>query len=199
MVGGGYSIRRHQLPKHTGLPQIYNSRLRREHSAHILVFVHDDVWIDDPDWMDKLRVALGVFDVAGVAGNTRITPGQPAWIFIKEADDTFVMDEKFISGGITHGSPPHGQYSPYGVTPARCELLDGVFLAIHADRVRRSNAYFDERFSFDFYDMDFCRRATQVGLRIGTWPIALTHQSVGEFGNPRWRTAMKTYFDKWGD
>jgi GT2 family glycosyltransferase len=58
---------------------------------------------------------------------------------------------------------------------------------------------FDERFDFHFYDMDFCRGAEKAGLRIGTWPIAVTHASGALFGTPAWRSALQVYLDKWGE
>ena len=56
---------------------------------------------------------------------------------------------------------------------------------------------FDERFPFHFYDLDFCRSARANGLRLGTWPITLTHQSGGRFGIPEWRKAYADYLNKW--
>jgi GT2 family glycosyltransferase len=56
---------------------------------------------------------------------------------------------------------------------------------------------FDEQFDFHFYDMDFCRTARRAGLSLGTWPISVTHQSSGSFGNPSWSTAHSQYWKKW--
>ena len=56
---------------------------------------------------------------------------------------------------------------------------------------------FDERFDFHFYDLDFCRTARQAGLSIGTWPIAMTHQSKGAFGSDGWIDGLARYRAKW--
>jgi GT2 family glycosyltransferase len=58
---------------------------------------------------------------------------------------------------------------------------------------------FDTRFGFHFYDLDFCRTARAQGLRLGTWPIAITHQSGGAFADPRWQSGLQIYLDKWQD
>jgi len=58
---------------------------------------------------------------------------------------------------------------------------------------------FDPRFSFNFYDMDYCRNATRRGLSLSTWPIDLIHQSAGNFGSPEWQSAYASYIDKWGN
>jgi hypothetical protein len=47
--------------------------------------------------------------------------------------------------------------------------------------------------------MDFCRAARVKGLRMGCWPIALTHQSEGGYGSPAWREAYQAYLEKWKD
>jgi GT2 family glycosyltransferase len=141
--------------------------------------------------------ALNHFDIIGVAGNTRIVPNQPAWLFSKIEDGKFVWDKGTLSGSIGHGQLRKGQRSLYGPTPESCKLLDGAFLAIRSEVVHRSHLLFDERFKFHFYDMDFCRCASRIGLSLGTWPIELTHQSAGAFGNPAWQECHERYFEKW--
>jgi GT2 family glycosyltransferase len=45
--------------------------------------------------------------------------------------------------------------------------------------------------------MDFCREAKRRGLRLGTWPIAITHASGGAFGSVQWSKERRVYFKKW--
>lgn len=181
-----------------GLPTIYNEKLQLSCSSDILVFVHDDVWLDDAQWVAKLQVALQRYDIVGVVGNKRISPQQPAWPFSKLEGERFTWDTEFLSGSIAHGIHPNGDTSVYGSTPAECRLLDGVFLAVRQSVVNRSRLRFDGRFSFHFYDMDFCRNAKRLGLSLGTWPIKLTHQSGGSFRlNPDWQAGRTKYFLKW--
>lgn len=187
-----------QFANAEGLPSIYNRQLKDPAvSADVLVFVHDDVWLSDPQWTDKLRLAVTRFDVVGVAGNTRRSAGQPAWLFRGVENGRFVWDHPHLSGGIDHGKGPKGEASVFGPTPAACELLDGVFIAVRTLPVRRSKVFFDDQFAFHFYDMDFCRNARSRGLGLGTWPIKLTHQSEGSFGNPAWSAMLKHYRAKW--
>jgi hypothetical protein len=56
---------------------------------------------------------------------------------------------------------------------------------------------FDPRFTFHFYDMDFCRSCERAGLSMGTWPIAITHRSTGAFGSPAWQAGYAEYLAKW--
>lgn len=180
-----------------GLPAVYNARIDAPDAAALLVFIHDDVWLDDHFFFDHLTTGLGTMDVVGVAGNRRRVPRQPSWAF---PDTTFEWDdEPHLSGTVGHGPHPFGKLACFGATPAPCELLDGVMLATHRDLLRSRQVRFDERFDFHFYDMDFCRTARQAGLRLATWPLALTHQSAGRAGSPDWLRNYEAYLAKWGD
>jgi hypothetical protein len=76
-------------------------------------------------------------------------------------------------------------------------LLDGLFLAVRTQAIKEAGLRFDERFRFHCYDLDFCRSALQRRLRIGTWPIAVTHDSGGAFGSAAFKEGARAYLDKW--
>jgi GT2 family glycosyltransferase len=178
-----------------GLPDIFNARISAPDGHDLLVFIHDDVWIDDFYLADRVIEGLKTYDVIGVAGNRRRVRNQPAWAFV---DDKFTWDNKSnLTGSVAHGTQPFGQISFFGVVPTDCELMDGVFLAAKKSALTASRVLFDPRFDFHFYDMDFCRSARQQGLRLGTWPICLTHQSDGAFGTKRWIEKYRQYIEKW--
>ena len=178
-----------------GLPEIFNARILSPDLADILVFVHDDVWIDDYFLGDRVTAGCAAFDVIGVAGNRRRVTNQPAWAFV---DSKFTWDEKrYLSGSVAHGTHPFGNVSFFGPVPAECALLDGVFLAARKGSLALKGVLFDPLFDFHFYDMDFCRSAGAKGLRLGTWPVCLTHQSGGAFGTPKWNEKYSLYLKKW--
>lgn len=178
-----------------GLPEVYNARIDAADAAERVVFVHDDVWLDDYFLAHRVAEGLAAFDVIGVAGNRRRTPYQAAWIF---PDGKLTRDDAAnLSGAVAHGKDPFGAISFFGATPAPCELLDGVFLAANTATLREHRVRFDKRFDFHFYDMDFCRSARAAGLRLGTWPISLTHQSGGAFATPSWVERYQIYLEKW--
>lgn len=179
-----------------GLPEVYNARIAEADTEALLVFIHDDVWIDDYFLADRVRNGLRSFDVLGVAGNRRRLPNQLSWIF---PDETLTRDEApCLTGVVAHGPQPFGIPNVYGPVPAECELLDGVFLACGAQRLRSSGVAFDRRFDFHCYDLDFCRTARQRGLTLGTWPICLTHSSCGNFRDQHFREMHQLYLAKWG-
>lgn len=178
-----------------GLGTVYNRFLNARHADKILVFVHDDVSIEDLFFVEKLNEAVRTFDVVGLAGSR-----QP------EADCLSWFDRaRPLSGFVAHnlgersaGTRPESIFvSSYGPTPATCGLLDGLFLAVNTERVLARGARFDERFAFHFYDLDFCLTCAAKGLRLGTWPVWAVHQSGGSFDSPEWREAAEMYRGKW--
>jgi len=203
----GLSLRRMQKDKRVraviafsnrnGLPEVYNSRIRAADAGDVLVFMHDDVWIDDYFLPERVLEGLATYDVIGIAGNRRRVSGQSAWAFI---DEKHTWDERAnLSGRVAHGKHPFGKVSDYGEVSSECELLDGVFLAARRERLVEKGVLFDPRFDFHFYDMDFCRTARRQGLRLGTWPICLTHQSGGDFSAAAWKEKHLLYREKWPD
>ena len=182
----------------TGLPTLYNRAIDTDNEHDIIVFLHDDVFIDDYFIGQRIVEGLKNYDVIGLAGNRRRVPGQHSWASVDQKG--FKFDRPYLSGMLAHGTGPRDfDVVLYGPAPAPCELLDGVFLAARKSKLREAGVRFDERFNFHFYDLDFCRTARNAGLRLGTWPIAITHASGGLFGSPAWHEARRLYFDKWGD
>lgn len=179
-----------------GLPDIYNARIAAPDPRDFLLFIHDDVWIDDASLAERVIDGCAAYDIIGIAGNRRRAQGQPGWA---SAGIPFKWDDKAnLSGSVAHGPAPFGKASVFGAAPADCELLDGVLLAARKDTLKRHAVSFDPRFDFHFYDMDFCRLARQKGLRLGTWPLRITHQSSGGMGTPAWVEKYQLYLDKWG-
>lgn len=177
----------------SSLGEVYNARIESRDPAEILVFVHDDVWLEDFYFADRLIEGLKRFDVVGVAGNSRLAPGHESWAHVP---GTRRLDLPHLRGAIAHGDAPLGKVGFFGPIIGEVELLDGVFIAARKTALVQSDVRFDPRFSFDFYDLDFCRAARSKGLRLGTWPIAMTHRSTGNPG-PRWEASLKLYREKW--
>jgi len=177
------------------LPEIYNARIGAS-LADALVFIHDDVWIEDFYFTDRVLEGLQHFDVIGVAGNSRRQPQQSAWAYPPGSN---ALDLPHLRGAIAHGEGPLGKVGFFGPIAGPCELLDGVFLAARRQALVDHGVCFDTRFAFHFYDLDFCRSARSKGLRLGTWPVSMTHRSTGRPFTPEWQQARDAYFAKWGD
>jgi len=159
-----------------GLPLVYNKALTdyaRDYDC--IVFVHDDVYIDDAFVLDKIEDGFGSgFDIVGVAGGTTPVIKAPAlWHImcgrgnLRGAAGHFSADMKTV--GITS----------FGPMPARVALLDGLFLAVNTKRVLETGWKFNENYDFHLYDLSSCLDANAKGLRMGVLPIHLTHKSPG--------------------
>jgi len=184
----------------TGLPALYNTAIVEARSdPAVLVFIHDDVFLSDYYWTEHLLEGLRTYDIVGLAGNRRRVPRQPSWMYL---DDTFRRDsDENLTGVVGHGEgfPDLKQLSVYGEPRQECKLLDGLMLAARSSTLIGRDLRFDPRFTFDFYDLDFCRQAELRGIRMGTWAISAIHASGGKLGTPAWRAAYLEYLQKYGD
>jgi GT2 family glycosyltransferase len=182
-----------------GLPRFYNRAIETAaKNPAILVFIHDDVHLCDFYWANRISNALRHFQIVGVAGNKRRVARQPSWAF---SDECFTWDApENLSGVVAHGTgfPPHN-LSAFGPPAQQVKLLDGVLLISESRTLIEHNLRFDERFSFHFYDLDFCRQAESKNLKMGTWPLSIVHESGGRFGSDAWKLAYQSYLEKWSN
>ena len=180
-----------------GLPRIYNEAIAESKaSPAILVFIHDDIHLSDYFWAFRILEGLEQFHVIGIVGNKRRVPKQPSWAQI---DDRFTWDARENLSGIVGqgtGFPCHN-LCVFGPSMQEVKLLDGILLACRSSVLLESGVRFDERFDFHFYDQDFCRQAEEKGLRMGTWPIAVVHESDAQMSTDAWKGAYGKYLDKW--
>lgn len=188
------------------LSDCYNTAIDEAGPDDVLVFVHDDVRIDDSKLEQHLSDALAVYDVVGVAGNRRRQSGQLTWYLqppslnSRGGIDT-PWDTKHLSGAIMHGPCRSGEQAMtahYDPSPSQVALLDSALMAVCVCRLRANGLRFDASLGYYFYDLDFCRSSTAVGLKLGTWPIAITRASGGRpIDSQAWADSRERYFRKW--
>lgn len=185
------------FPENTrGLSELYNMAIDRfADTPAILVFMHDDVMLCDYHWADTVRTGLERFDLVGIAGNTQRQKNQPGWIVV-DTEGTLDAFEN-LSGAVGQGNSfPPAKLDVFGPPGRECKLMDGLFLATRTDVLKRSGLRFDPDFRFHFYDMDFCRQAEALGVRMGTVPLSVVHGSYGSM-SPDWHAAYAEYLKKW--
>jgi hypothetical protein len=133
-----------------GLPIVYNAAIDSDDDQQdILLFIHDDVWVDDYFLCTRIEEGIKRFEVLGVAGNTRLAEDHVGWAF--RGDDLRWDDAINLRGAVAYGGTPFGDISPFGFTPDSCVLLDGVFLAGRKSTLRNRGVRFDPQ--FDFHSM----------------------------------------------
>lgn len=166
------------------LSTIYNKsiQLAIDLNFDAIIFVHDDVSIQDLFFNEKIEKGLNENDIIGLAGATRfsIDKNTPCLWHLMSQDPE--KGRRFHSGSVTHPTRD-GLYhtTAFGPTPQKVKLLDGLFLACKVSSLNNSGVRFDESNPCiaHFYDLDFSIEAEKAGLSLSTWPIWVVHDSPG--------------------
>lgn len=186
-----------------GLSSVYNQAIVQidkqilEQDDAIIIFVHDDVSIQDSMFCNKLARALQSYDIIGLAGGSLKKnwghDDYPLWHLMTDRHSGIVAHPTESDGALTSVC--------FGPTPRDVDVVDGLFIATKLSVLRTHNLTWDERFNFHFYDLAFCMRANSKGCNIGTWPIWVVHQGLGDsFQSDEWRNNrdkfIKAYYNK---
>ena len=187
------------LSNTASLTQVYNTVLPNiNYKNSIIVFVHDDVVIEELFFIEKLNEAMEKYDIVGLAGiksPINITPQKSLWHLMGSPEQ--------MSGAVAHFTDDtcHSRFmTHFGTTPERVILIDGVFMAVNVERMLETGHRFDENCpaKFHFYDLNFCLDANKKGLKIGTYPIWITHKSHGlKKITPDWLEGQKYFLNKY--
>lgn len=168
------------------LSKCYNEVLSRGWADdRVVVFVHDDVMLDDLYLIEKLSIAFSgdtSIVAVGVAGARQVTNLNCPMLWhlmggkgnlVGEASHFYrLKDGEIPDCGAPNLTTVFGFHGPV------C-LLDGVFMAI--DPKRLNGVKFDENCpsKWNFYDLNFSLSCTLSGLKLVTRPIRLVHMSPG--------------------
>jgi hypothetical protein len=158
----------------TGLPKIYNSFLTEENRNKKIIFIHDDVLIEDIFIFEKLDVAFEKYDIIGLAGSKKckINSHIPAW--------HLMCDKQDMIGEVAHSKDKKVWTTCFGETDSRALILDGLFLAVNVSKLLDTGTKFDENFDFHHYDISFCLNANKNKLKMGVYPIRVIHFGLGD-------------------
>ena len=163
----------------TGLPEMYNKHItpKTAKKHDIVVFAHDDIYIDDYKIRGKLYNAMQQFDIIGLAGCVRPKIKKPVlWHLMADKKDW----RGYVFHSFSDAEDSHGLLcSSFGFTPARVAIIDGLFIAVNIKAALKADWRFNENFEFHHYDISSCLDANQKHLKIGTAPIHVIHDSPG--------------------
>ena len=182
----------------TGLSQCYNRQLTADNliKHDIVLFVHDDVFIDDLKLKGKLYTAMNdlEYDIVGVAGAGEIKISKPVlWHLIS--------NRKTWSGAVSHPIDSSSKLSvtSFGPWPQRCLIMDGVFLAVDLKRALETGWKFNENYTFHHYDLSSCLDANQKKMKMGTYPIYITHNSPGlrDVNDETFQKSQQTFIEEY--
>ena len=162
----------------TGLSEAYNRQLIADNliKHDIVLFAHDDVFVDDMRLKGKLYTATQQldYDIVGLAGAGEIQIKRPCLWHLMGKRSSW-------SGAVSHpvDGGKRAAITSFGPWPSRCLIMDGLFLAVDLKRVLEVGWKFNENYDFHHYDVASCLDANQKKLRMGTYPIYVTHDSPG--------------------
>jgi len=170
-----------------GLPKVYNRFITSQNIGKKLIFIHDDVLIEDLFWEEKLDVAFKKYDIVGLAGAKKINMSRPpAW--------HIMSNKKDMVGEVAHGHKDKIWTTVFGTSDSRALVLDGLFIAVDIDKASSTDTVFDEDFDFHHYDISFCLRANNNKLKIGVAPIKVVHFGLGNSMNTQeWNSSAARF------
>jgi hypothetical protein len=171
-----------------GLPSVYNSFITEENRQKYIIFIHDDVLIEDLFFEEKLQLAFEKYDIVGLAGSKKCDLNAPmsAWHLMSDRNDWV--------GEVSHSKDKKCWTTVFGNTDSRALILDGLFIGVDVSKLLDTNTRFDENFSFHHYDISFCLRANSNKLKMGVYPIKVTHFGMGDSMNsPEWHESAKKF------
>jgi glycosyltransferase involved in cell wall biosynthesis len=171
------------------LSQVYNEILS-EAKTDIVVLCHDDIYFDTSSWYSKLlkHFEKTEYGIIGMAGTTSM-PSTGMWW----------QDRKKMVGIVNHENGGKKWESRYadsvGNSILETVIVDGLFIAIHKKRIKKT---FNEEFKgFHFYDIPFCFENHLEGVKVGVITnIRITHKSIGQT-NEQWEENRKLFEEKY--
>lgn len=179
------------------LPVIYNQYLNKKYlrDHDIVVFAHDDLYVDDLKIKGKLDLASNGLDIIGLAGCLNPTIKKPAlWHIMSTTQDW--------RGYVAHSTAKEGtiNMTAFGPTPSRVAIIDGLFMAVNLKTVLKTDWKFNENFKFHHYDIASCIDANKHKLKIGVVPINTVHDSPGltDYKDPSYQESEKKFLQLYG-
>lgn len=159
-----------------GLSKVYNKFLEDpKYLKDILLFVHDDVELEDMFLVEKLRESP--YEVTGLAGTKKADLSKPSgWHLMSNKEDWV--------GEVAHAESTKETTkiwtTSFGPTNSRALLIDGLFIAVDVKALKDKSVKFNEKFEFHHYDLAFCLECNKAKVKIGVLPIRVIHHGLGD-------------------
>jgi len=164
----------------------------------IVIFMHEDIGIVDNLFRDKVEFLFSEKkDVAvlGIAGATELTDRGGWWMTTPDKMRGHLLQGKDGGG---QGEGFHLQKGAIGYFDDLV-CVDGCIMITQGKFLKEGLAFDDKTYdSNDFYDIDFCFRAIEMGYKVAVADMLIFHQSsgMGVFNDP-WKKSKQAFIDKW--
>lgn len=147
-----------------------------------LILMHADVDLSLNEFVKHLIETKDKYDIVGLAGTKKL--------FISQSPLTwFTGSHKYPKeryGRITHNHDGMMLESFFSrdkpdVFDTEVLTIDGLLMCFNKKTLQNEKARFDEQFTYDFYDLDFCLNAqVNTDLKIGVFVQPTIHNSLGK-------------------
>jgi hypothetical protein len=159
-----------------GLSKVYNKFINESYKNKKIIFIHDDVLIEDLFWEEKLNIAFEKYNIVGLAGSRKVDLSKPpAWHLMSDKQDH--------RGEVAHSHQKQVWTTCFGPTESRVLVMDGLFIAVDINSLLKTGLKFDEKFDFHHYDITFCLNANRNKIKMGVTPIRVIHFGLGDSMN----------------
>jgi hypothetical protein len=159
-----------------GLSKVYNKFINESYKNKKIIFIHDDVLIEDLFWEEKLNIAFEKYNIVGLAGSRKVDLSKPpAWHLMSDKQDH--------CGEVAHSHQKQVWTTCFGPTESRVLVMDGLFIAVDINSLLKTGLKFDEKFDFHHYDITFCLNANRNKIKMGVTPIRVIHFGLGDSMN----------------
>ena len=175
-----------------GLCKVYNRFLTEEYKDKYVIFIHDDVLINDLFFEEKVLAAFEKFDIIGLAGATScdLSSEHPAWHMIAPS-------EHYV-GEVAHSKDGRVWTTVFGPTDSRALVIDSLFMGVNVNKALEKGLKFDERFDFHHLDIDFSLEANRLKIKTGVFPLSVTHFGLGDSMNTdSWKKSSIIFKEKY--
>lgn len=165
----------------------------------IILFIHDDVYIDDLECFSKLYSYIYEYkyDIVGVAGGSDVQVKKPAlWHLMSKNRFGYISHPS----GDDISEPNLRTIASFGPTPKRCLVVDGVFIGLNLARAIDTGWRFNESYDFHHYDLSSCIDANKLKLKIGVAPINILHNSPGlkDYWDENYQQSERKFINEYG-
>ena len=148
-----------------------------------LILMHSDVDLSLYDFVKRLVECKDKYNVVGLAGTKKLFISQSPLTWYTGShrfkNDRYGRITQEIEKGIMSESF-FNQNKP-DVKDTEVITIDGLLMCFDKATMLNEKARFDEQFTYDFYDLDFCMNIQfNTNLKIGVFVLPTTHMSVGK-------------------
>ena len=164
------------------LTQFGNKAIEESKDCDYLILMHSDVDVSIYDFVKQLVNTKDKYDIDGLTGTKKL--------FLSQSPLTwFTGSHKYPKdryGRITHNHDGMMLESFFNkekpdVFHTEVVTIDGLLMCLNKKTMQNEKARFDEQFTYDFYDLDFCLNIqANTDLKIGVFVMETIHNSLGK-------------------